>query len=167
MIIEPANTGDLDDILLMREEASGWLRTRGVEQWTKPWPDHEGQARRILDSIMAGETWMVRAENGVNAATVALDTYADPQLWTPDERCEAAFYLHRLIVRRSHAGLGARILDWACRRAADEDKRWVRIDVWTHNVQLHRYYMAHGFQHVRTLDLPTYPSGALFQRSAS
>jgi hypothetical protein len=42
----------------------------------------------------------------------------------------------------------------------------VRIDVWTDNVGLHRYYEQRGFKHVRTLDLD-YPSGALFQRPAT
>jgi hypothetical protein len=44
---------------------------------------------------------------------------------------------------------------------------WVRIDVWTDNVGLHRYYQQRGFRHVRTLDLSDCPSGALFQRHAT
>jgi hypothetical protein len=39
--------------------------------------------------------------------------------------------------------------------------------VWTDNLGLHRYYEQNGFRHVRTLDLPDYPSGALFQRAAT
>ena len=42
-----------------------------------------------------------------------------------------------------------------------------RIDVWTDNIGLHRYYENRGFKHVRTLDLADYPSGALFQRPAT
>jgi hypothetical protein len=43
----------------------------------------------------------------------------------------------------------------------------VRIDVWTDNIELHRYYEKRAFKHVRTLDLADYPSGALFQRPAT
>jgi predicted N-acetyltransferase YhbS len=59
------------------------------------------------------------------------------------------------------------VIEWACKRARDLGNNWVRIDVWTDNVGLHRYYEQHGFQHVRTLDLSDYPSGALFQRKAT
>jgi predicted N-acetyltransferase YhbS len=75
--------------------------------------------------------------------------------------------LHRLIVRRKYSGLGTDVIEWACKRAGDLGNNWVRIDVWTDNVGLHRYYEQRGFQHVRTLDLTNYPSGALFQRKAS
>jgi RimJ/RimL family protein N-acetyltransferase len=74
-------------------------------------------------------------------------------------------YLHRLIVRRKHAGLGTEIMDWACHRAHRLGLHWLRIDVWTDNTGLHDYYLRNGFKHVRTLDLSDYPSGALFQRS--
>ena len=40
---------------------------------------------RIGASIEAGETWMVRDDQHHTAATVALDTFADPNLWTPEE----------------------------------------------------------------------------------
>lgn len=76
-------------------------------------------------------------------------------------------YLHRLIVPRKYAGLGHDVIDWACERAGQLGNRWVRIDVWTDNVGLHRYYENRGFKHVRTLDLADYPSGALFQRPAT
>jgi predicted N-acetyltransferase YhbS len=76
-------------------------------------------------------------------------------------------YPHRLIVRRKYAGLGTDVVEWACKRAGELGNNWVRIDVWTDNVGLHRYYEQRGFQHVRTLDLSDYPSGALFQRKAT
>ncbi|HEX5542129.1 MAG TPA: GNAT family N-acetyltransferase [Micromonospora sp.] len=165
MIIERANLGDLETIIVMREEASAWLSTRGIDQWREPWPSQEAMSARIAASIRAGETWMVRDEAGQSAATVALDSFADPRLWTPAEQRDPALYLHRLIVRRNWAGLGSKILDWAASRARQLGKAWIRIDVWTHNYPLHRYYLNNGFQHVRTLELEDYPSGALFQRS--
>lgn len=166
MNIEPATLDDLPVIIAMREEASRWLAERGIDQWREPWPNAEAQAERIAASIKAGETWMVR-DQGATAATVALDEYADPRLWTPVERREPALYLHRLIVRRTWSGLGREILDWVCYRAAAIGKAWVRIDVWTDNYALHSYYRHQGFRHVRTLPLTDYPSGALFQRRAT
>ena len=76
-------------------------------------------------------------------------------------------YLHRLIVRRKYSGLGTDVIEWACKRAGELGNDWVRIDVWTDNIGLHRYYQERGFRHVKTLDPSDYPSGALFQRKAT
>ncbi len=167
MIIEQAGIDDLPVILAMRKEASDWLATQGVDQWATAWPTPEAQSERILSSIRAGETWMVRDDDETTAATVALDTFSDPRLWTPDEQADPSMYLHRLIVRRKYSGLGTDVIEWACDRSGQLGNRWVRIDVWTDNTGLHRYYERNGFRHVRTLDLIDYPSGALFQRPAN
>jgi GNAT superfamily N-acetyltransferase len=165
MIIGPASSRHLPTIIALRDEASAWLATRGIDQWRQPWPSHDAMADRIAASIDAGETWMVH-DGGRVVATVAVDRYADPGLWTPSQRDEPAHYIHRLIVRRSNArtGIGAAILDWTDHRAASEHVRWLRIDVWTDNVGLQDYYRRRGFVYVRTSDLAGYPSGALFQR---
>jgi hypothetical protein len=164
VIIETASITDLPVVLAMRTEASEWLAKIGVDQWRQPWPTHEAMVERSAASIRAGETWMVRDDEGATAATVTLDTYADPQLWTTRERAEPAMYVHRLIVRRGWAGLGTRILDWVSAKAGRQGNDWIRVDVWTHNKPLHDYYLRNGFKHVRTLH-SDYPSGALFQRS--
>ncbi|WP_405070391.1 GNAT family N-acetyltransferase [Kribbella sp. NBC_01510] len=167
MIIEQATIDDLPAILAMRQEASDWLAKQGINQWAAAWPTPEAQSERILSSIRAGETWMVRDNDGATAATVALDSFSDPKLWTPEEQQQPSMYLHRLIVRRKYSGLGTDVIEWACKRAGELGNDWVRIDVWTDNVGLHRYYEQRGFSHVRTLDLGDYPSGALFQRKAT
>jgi hypothetical protein len=139
MIVEQATIGDLPVILVLRQEASDWLTKKGIDQWAVAWPSPEAQSERILSSIRAG-TWMVRTDDGETAATVALDSLSDPQLWTPSEQADPSMYLHRLIVRRKYAGLGDDVIDWACKRAGELGNPWVRIDVWTDNIGLHRYY---------------------------
>jgi hypothetical protein len=66
---------------------------------------------------------MVR-DDGATAATVALDTFSDPRLWTPDEQADPSMYLHRLIVRRKHASIGAAVIERACQRAGQFDNHW-------------------------------------------
>jgi len=167
MIISPARPEHLALIEAFREEASAWLARRGIDQWREPWPNTEAMRKRIAASIRAGQTWIVW-DDSQPVASLALDSYANPRLWTPDERTDPARYLHRLTVCRSHAGqnLGGHILDWACNTAHHNAAKWVRIDVWTGNHRLQAYYRTHGFQPVRTIDLPDYPSGALLQRPA-
>ncbi|WP_340559487.1 hypothetical protein [Streptomyces sp. GSL17-111] len=47
--------------------------------------------------------------------------------------------------------LGGRLLDWAGDRAWRAGAGWVRLDAWTSNERLHRYYLGQGFAHVRTV----------------
>jgi ribosomal protein S18 acetylase RimI-like enzyme len=74
----------------------------------------------------------------------------------------------KLTVARACAGqgLGGELLDWAGTRAAAAGDRWLRVDVWTTNLELQGYYRRLGFTHVRTVALAHNPSGALFQRRA-
>jgi GNAT superfamily N-acetyltransferase len=74
-------------------------------------------------------------------------------LWTDAEAAEPALYTHKLTVARAYAGrgLGAELLDWAGTRAADIGATWLRLDVWTTNLDLQRYYLEQGFTHVRTV----------------
>jgi GNAT superfamily N-acetyltransferase len=90
-----------------------------------------------------------------------------PQALDARGAAAAVDVLHRLIVRRKYSGLGTDEIEWACKRAGELGNNWVRIDVWTDNIGLHRNYQERGFRHVRTLDLSDYPSGALFQRQAT
>ncbi|MGC4943811.1 GNAT family N-acetyltransferase [Kribbella sp. DT2] len=73
MIVEQATIGDLPVIIAMRQETGDWLAKKGINQWAVAWPNPEAQAERILSSIRAGETWMIRTDDGDTAATVALD----------------------------------------------------------------------------------------------
>lgn len=167
MRIERAVPSDLTHILEMRAEAAEWLGRLGTDQWSRPFPDEATQTQRLLDGITSGETWMVR-DGGATVATITVNAFANPLLWTPDECAEPARYVHKMSVRRSHAGsgLGGLLLDWAGDRAAAEAAKWLRLDAWTTNEALQAYYRRQGFQHIRTVIRPDYPSGALFQRAA-
>jgi ribosomal protein S18 acetylase RimI-like enzyme len=97
----------------------------------------------------------------VPAATITINRWAKPELWTEQERAEPALYAHKVTVDRAHAGqgLGAELLDRAGTKADDEGADWLRIDVWTTNEHLQRYYLRQGFTYVRTVVLPTTPPG--------
>ena len=156
-----ATPADLATILGFRSEASAWLRERGIDQWSNPFPP-EG----ILATIEAGETWMAW-DGATPVATITVAREGEPELWNEEERAQPAIYCHKLSVARacSGRGLGAELLDWAGGTAYEEGRRWLRLDAWDTNSSLHRYYRDHGFRFVRMADRP--PSGALFQRPAS
>ncbi|MFJ5595372.1 GNAT family N-acetyltransferase [Streptomyces noursei] len=167
MIVTRATLADVPRLVQFRRDAAAWLVNLGTDQWSAPFPEEH-----IAASVRAGEVFLVKAGEGSEAAaTVTLDRAIDPELldlWTPEERAEPALYVHKLAVDRQYAGrdLGGQILDWAGDRAAREGARWLRLDAWTTNTGLHRYYLRHGFQHVRTTTKPTEVSGWLAQRPA-
>lgn len=189
LTLRRADRADLPAALALLAEAAGWLNERGVRQW----PVGGFPAARIEPLIAAGTLYVLEAGGGragglgdledleglkdadgrlgggaALVATMALDGHADPEFWTPDDRPQAAYYVHKLCTSRSCAGLGLgrALLDWATLRALADGLRWLRLDCAKANPGLQGYYRSLGFRHVRTVDLPHRASGALFQRPA-
>jgi GNAT superfamily N-acetyltransferase len=161
-----ATTNELDVITGLVEGAADWLRTKGTDQWARPWPDRAGRDRRILTHLRSGKTW-VCWDRGTAAATITTDPDEDPY-WPEPQRREPAIYVHRLVVSRAYAGagLGAELLNWAARKAwRDHGALWIRASAWTTNQRLHDYYARQGFIRCRRGVSDGYPAAALFQRS--
>src|SRR5690348_411922 len=79
-------------------------------------------------------------------------------------------YVHRLVTARGYTGLGlgAALIDWAGRRGRlYYGAKWIRIDVWTTNKRLHKYYENQQFEPCGLCTDEEYPSGALFQKNVS
>jgi GNAT superfamily N-acetyltransferase len=157
-----AGPDDMADVMVLLNTAARWLATRGIRQW----PVEGFPADRIAPHLERGTVYLVETPDGTAVATLTLDGEADPEFWTTADRPADALYLHKLATTRGPTGrgLGSWLLAWACDRAGEAGRRWLRLDCAKHNAGLHAYYRAHGFQHVRTVDLPHRASGALFQR---
>ncbi|WP_327235978.1 GNAT family N-acetyltransferase [Streptomyces sp. NBC_01317] len=147
MIIMAAEPRDLTRLLAFREEAAAWLRALGSDQWSRPYP-----ADKLLTTIEAGRVFMLR-DGRTTAATITLTPDAEAGLWSDSELTEPSMFVNKLTVAREYAGqnLGGRLLDWAGDRAHRAGAEWLRLDAWTMNEALQRYYLAHGFSHVRTV----------------
>lgn len=147
MIIKNAEPDDVEKLLAFRKEAADWLSGLGSDQWQRPYP-----ADRLLKTINAGTVFMV-TDGDATAATITLTTDAEEGLWTPRELDEPSMFVNKLTVARAHAGrdIGGRLLDWAGERAGEAGAVWLRLDAWTTNEALQRYYMRQGFNHVRTV----------------
>ncbi|MGW4345541.1 GNAT family N-acetyltransferase [Streptomyces sp. NPDC004690] len=147
MIITPAVPDDLTALLAFREEAASWISELGSDQWSRPYP-----ADRLMATIEAGTVFMVR-DGETTAATITLTPEAEVGLWSEEELSEPSMFINKLTVSRLYAGqnLGGRLLDWAGDRAFRSSAKWLRLDAWTTNEALQRYYLRHGFQHVRTV----------------
>ncbi|MCW8219702.1 GNAT family N-acetyltransferase [Streptomyces griseolus] len=147
MKITLARSEDVTKLLAFREEAANWLTRLGSDQWQRPYP-----ADRLLATIKAGSVFMV-VDGDVTAATITLTPDVEDGLWTEQELSEPSRFVTKLTVARTHAGqnLGGRLLDWAGDRAYRDGARWLRLDAWTTNEALQRYYLRQGFEHVRTV----------------
>jgi GNAT superfamily N-acetyltransferase len=121
MRITRATPDDLDTLVAFRDQAAAWLASRGIDQWQEPWPTEDLMVEGMLRNIQAGETFIVW-DDDKPAATITINRWAKPELWTEQERAEPALYAHKVTVDRAHAGqgLGAELLDWAGTKAADE-----------------------------------------------
>jgi predicted N-acetyltransferase YhbS len=172
--IRRATIGDLPAIYGLIGEAVSWLQARrDSNRWARPWPDTENGDERIRQGINEGLTWIVEDEPGMVAATVTCRERSNNTLWAEAERKQRAVYVARLIVSRERAGqgIGAALIDWAGLHGIEQwQADWIRIDVWTTNRGLYRYYQEKGFVHLRTVRLEAsweYPSAALFQKPAA
>ncbi|MFF7042283.1 GNAT family N-acetyltransferase [Streptomyces massasporeus] len=147
MIITPAEPHDVSKLLAFREEAAAWLRDLGSDQWSRPYP-----ADKLLATIEAGTVFMLR-DGHTTAGTVTLTPEAEEGLWTEEELAEPSMFINKLTVAREYAGqdLGGRLLDWVGDRAHRAGARWIRLDAWTTNERLQRYYLDHGFTYIRTV----------------
>jgi GNAT superfamily N-acetyltransferase len=167
---------DQPAVLELIDEAKLWLPSKHTDQWSKDWADQKGQKRsdRVQDSLAQGTTWIVTVtyrEQPYTVATVTIEPNASPMVWDrPGDLNDSAIYLSRLVVARRFTGLkvGAALLNWAsdhARRRCQADL--VRIDVWTRNFALHKYYQAQGFRWQGWCADQSYPSRARFQRPTS
>ncbi|MGI8336071.1 GNAT family N-acetyltransferase [Actinomadura scrupuli] len=156
-------------IIRLIDEAGAWLRDeKGSTQWNRPWPTRGARDQRVRDGLLGGRTW-IAWDGDVAAASVTIHLTGSPYLWTEEERRTPAIYLHRLVLNRAYAGmrLGARLIAWAGQRGFQENPEatCIRIDTWTDNHGLHKYYERQGFEFVGVRQAPgRHPSGRLFQK---
>lgn len=164
MGIVQAQLRDIGAIWQLRAERAQWLSDLGSDQWSQAGLDREAFMERVQASIEAGETW-IWLDDGAVLGTIALDHWADPGLWSTEERDESLI-VHRMMTTRAAAGrgIGAALLQHAEQVAAAHNCGWLRLDAWSTNHALHRYYERQGFRHVRTATEHGTPSGALFER---
>jgi GNAT superfamily N-acetyltransferase len=154
---------DVDVVAELWLEAASWLRDQGSDQWQYPI-----KMENVTAAIDAGTCWIACQDDDRPAATITIDTNADPQLWTTLDGPDRGLYVHRLVVRSDlrGIGLGDRLLDWAGSKAEGVGREFLRLDAWTTNTRLHQYYLKRAFRLVRIVRAPDVVSGALFERQA-
>lgn len=163
-VIRQARPADTGAIMGLIAEAATWLAGKGLDQWQGP----SGRRRLLVRrDIEFGSVFVVIRLCRV-VGTITVDDLADADFWREDDQVRTAHYIHRMVIARSEAGkgLGGSLLDWAAARARIQDKKHLRLDAWSSNVALHRYYTGLDFTMVRNDPVRGRGSGALFERDA-
>lgn len=159
-VVRQALPNDLDTVMALLRERIEWLRARGSDQWST-W---ETWRAKIEPAVEEGNVWLLFDGTGP-VGTITVEFRGDRDFWTPDECAEPAAYLSKLAVRLDHAGheLGVLLTDWASDYAYRRGCKFVRLDAWKTNNELHAYYANRGWKFLRTVDTPGRNSGSLFQ----
>jgi GNAT superfamily N-acetyltransferase len=138
--VRPARPDEARFAIAILLEAAAWLESRGEPLWL---PDEidTGSVRRDVEH---GK--YVLAFAGEDAAGTARITPTDELFW-PEALPGEALYVHRLAVRRRHAGgrVSSAILDFARAEARAAGCGFVRLDTDAFRPRLRRVYETFGF----------------------
>jgi GNAT superfamily N-acetyltransferase len=132
---------EASDVIAVLREAATWLERRGLPLWTEA----ELDAETIGADVAAGHYAVaVVAAHIVGTARL---TWDDALFW-PDAAAGEAGYVHRLAVRRAHAGglVSRALLDWAAAETAVAGRRFLRLDCDAERAQLRALYERFGFR---------------------
>jgi len=145
LTIRRADDDDVAEVVAILGEATEWLRSKGIVQWPDRFP------RSVMAAAVDSGGLFVVTEGSVMVATVTL-LWSDPSFW--GDRDDAGF-VHRLAVRRSHAGMGRTVLDWAAGQARSVGRTHLCLDCLATNERLRRYYEELGFRLVKEVPGPS------------
>jgi GNAT superfamily N-acetyltransferase len=127
-------------VLAIVHEASFWLEQRGIPLWTAK----ELDPVCTIADVEAGH-YVLASDRG-RAVGVLRFTLEDIDFW-PEALPGEAGYVHRLAVRRSHAGkqLPRMMLTWAEQHSASLGRTWLRLDCEAARPKLKQLYEGLGF----------------------
>jgi len=140
--IRRAATQDAEVVSDILREAAQWLEQAGMPLWRE---EHIGVAH-IADDVRAG-IFFLAEYSGESAGTMKFQL-EDPMFW-PEAREGEAAYVHRLAVRRRHAGMGVStaLLRWAVERTGALGRPYLRLDCAASRAKLRALYEGFGFRH--------------------
>ena len=137
--IVQAQPEDIDTVQNIYDEIAHWLLSRGIRQWL---PEDFSRSR-TLTSIERKQLYL--AQQGETSVGMLTLQWVDTFIWG-DVPADAG-YVHGLAVCRAFAGkdVGGALLQWAGQMALAQGKQYLRLDCWSDNFALCRYYERAGF----------------------
>ena len=140
--IRQASVNDTPALAATLTEAADWVqRLDGTVMWV----EGELEEDRVRAEAEAGMFVVAEAAGEIVGA---IRFQLDDQLFWPDIDSRDSAFVHRLAVRRSHAGQGISIalLQWSVDRARELGKRYLRLDCDADRTRLRELYEGFGFK---------------------
>lgn len=123
------------------QEAAAWCEARGMPLWKA----NELDPDRLKEEVEQGLFY--RVQEGSETLAVFKFQGSDPLFW-PDVPADEAAYVHRIAVKRQHAGRGlpAFLLDWCAEQARARGCAFLRLDTEASRPKLRAIYEGLGFR---------------------
>ena len=140
MNVRAATTEDAELVASLIDDATLWVQELGYPQWPFPFPRDE-----VAGAIERGEVYLAEVDRSLVATITILSD--DPVYW--GKRPPDALYVHKLAVRRDHAGrgIGAGLVEWAAAQARAAGRSFLRLDCLRDDPGIRAYYERLGFEH--------------------
>jgi len=146
MMINNSTKADIDEIFRLYKIATDFQKTR----FTVHWPEFE--LALVENEINEKRQWKLEIDGRI--ACVWATTFDDPQIWE-ERNADPSVYIHRIATNPDFRGqnLVAEIVNWAKDYAAENDKKFIRMDTVGDNTKLIAYYGKCGFEYLGPLKL--------------
>jgi ribosomal protein S18 acetylase RimI-like enzyme len=81
--------------------------------------------------------------------------YSDVLIWREMEKGDA-IYLHRVVLNRSfkQVKIFGEVLKWAIKYTREKQLKYIRMDTWSQNEKIIRYYKSYGFSFIENCTTP-------------
>jgi GNAT superfamily N-acetyltransferase len=142
--VSAASPADIDTVLGILDEATFWLRDRGVPT---VWRAGKFSRSSFLEQILREEVY-IGLVDGKPAGSFILQ-WSDPFWW--GEQPPDAGYIHKLAIRPTYTGqgVGLKMLEWAEARTKAEGRGFLRLNCLAEDRKIRDYYEKAGFTYLR------------------
>lgn len=142
LVIRPATGADAAAIVDVLKEAAQWVEAL---DGSTMWVEGELDASRVGAEVAAA-MFVVADRHG--QVVGAMRFQLEDTLFWPDLEGDDSAFIHRLAVRRAHAGRGLStgLLEWAVDRARALGKSYLRLDCDAERTRLRALYERFGFR---------------------
>ena len=151
--------GKIDEACALMREVAAWGRGMGFRVWPDAWLTREAL---LADGAQASE-FCIGSVDGEPACAFLLK-WEDAEWWPDAPPLEAA-YIHKLCVRRSfaHQSMTKAVVEAVKAECRKKGVQYIRLDTALDETKVKQIYLDCGFRIVRTIDLPSGRSMALYE----
>lgn len=138
MTVENSVVEDTNEILRLYEIARDFQKSKGAVLWPK------FDKELVETEIAEKRQWKILIDKQV--ACVWATTFSDPEIWE-ERNNDPSIYIHRIATNPIFRGqnLVSEIVKWSKKYAAENLKKFIRMDTVGENTGLINYYQKCGF----------------------